>query len=112
MLTHVLDSQGSPLGGVGPDELSDIANTGQLINRGSAEGKYFTSSSQDASSYARQAVSAFGDAPYTNIKVDVPNSILPSPVSVDGGIPAYVIPNESLQGLKPQILDTMDLPNR
>lgn len=97
---------------VGPDELSDIQNTGELINRGSAEGKYFTSSSADASSYAQQAVSAFGDAPYTTVKVDVPNSMLPSPVSVDGGIPAFVIPNANLPGLKPQVLDSMAIPER
>jgi hypothetical protein len=95
---------------VKPDELADIQNTGQLINRGSAEGKYFTSSSADASDYARQAVRAFGDPPYTTIRTDVPNSLLPSPVSVDGGIPAYVIPDEALRGLRPQVLNAMDIP--
>lgn len=48
---------------VGPAELSDIQKTGQLINRGSAEGKYFTSSAENASDYAKQAVNAFGDPP-------------------------------------------------
>lgn len=95
---------------VGPDELADINKTGQVINKGSAEGKYFTNSAEQASSYAKQAVNAFGDAPYTTIKVDVPTSSLPNPVSVDGGIPAYVIPNESLKGLKPQVLDSSAVP--
>ena len=96
---------------VGPDELSNIRETGELINKGSAEGKYFASSSEGASSYARQAVAGFGDAPYTTVKVDVPNKLLPNPTSVDRGIPAYVLPNESLKGLKPEILDTMALPD-
>lgn len=81
---------------VGPDELADIKKTGQLINRGSAEGKYFTNSAEHASDYAKQAVKAFGDQPYTTIKTKVPTSSLPSPTSVDRGIPAYVIPNKSL----------------
>ena len=95
---------------VGPDELSDIQRTGQLINRGSAEGKYFTSSSEHASDYARQAVRAFGDPPYTTVRTQVPNSALPKPVSVDGGIPAYVVPDKALRGLKPEVLDTMAVP--
>lgn len=95
---------------VGPDELADIHKTGKLINRGSAEGKYFTNSAEDASSYAKQAVKAFGDQPYTIIKTKVPTSSLPSPVSVDRGIPAYVLPNETLPGLKPEILNSMPIP--
>ena len=83
---------------------------GKLINRGSAEGKYFTNSAEDASSYAKQAVKAFGDQPYTIIKTKVPTSSLPSPVSVDRGIPAYVLPNETLPGLKPEILNSMPIP--
>ena len=95
---------------VGPGELADIQKTGQLINRGSAEGKYFTSSAEHASDYAKQAVKAFGDQPYTTIKTKVPTSSLPSPVSVDGGIPAYVIPNNSLKGLTPEVLKSMAVP--
>ena len=114
------DALGSPLvtkGGtttlyraVGPDELADIQKTKQLINRGSAEGKYFTTSAEHASSYAKQAVNAFGDAPYTIVKTKVPKSSLPSPVSVDRGIPAYVVPNKSLQNLKPEVLNSMPIP--
>lgn len=95
---------------VGPDELADIQKTGQLINRGSAEGKYFTTSAEHASDYAKQAVKAFGDAPYTTVKTKVPTSSLPSPVSVDGGIPAYVVPNNALPGLKPSVLNSMAIP--
>ncbi|WP_017444194.1 RHS repeat-associated core domain-containing protein [Gayadomonas joobiniege] len=95
---------------VGPDELADIKDTGKLINRGSAEGKYFTTSSEHASDYAKQAVNAFKDPPYTTIKTQVPTSSLPKPVSVDGGIPAYVVPNQSLNGLKPEVLNSMAIP--
>lgn len=97
---------------VGPDELTDIQETGQFINRGSAEGKYFTTSSEAASDYSRQAVEAFGDQPYTTVKTQVPSSSLPAPVSVDGGIPAHVIPDGELPKLKPEILDTMAIPHR
>lgn len=95
---------------VGPNELADIRATKQIRNRGSAEGKYFTSSSEYASEYAKKAVSMFGDAPYTTIKTQVPRSSLPSPVSVDGGIPAYVIPDNALPGLLPSVLDSMAIP--
>src|SRR5436309_3646246 len=53
---------------VGPAELADIQANGILRNLGSAEGKYFTTSAEAASSYAKQAVSAFGDPPYTLIQ--------------------------------------------
>lgn len=95
---------------VGPDELADIKDTGKLINKGSAEGKYFTTSSEHASDYAKKAVNAFKDPPYTTIKTQVPTSSLPKPVSVDGGIPAYVVPNHSLNGLKPEVLNSMAIP--
>jgi len=95
---------------VGPDELADIKDTGKLINRGSAEGKYFTTSSEHASDYAKQAVNGFKDPPYTTVKTQVPTSSLPNPVSVDGGIPAYVVPNQSLGGLKPEVLNSMAIP--
>ncbi|MFD2256890.1 RHS repeat-associated core domain-containing protein [Luteolibacter algae] len=95
---------------VGPDELADISQTGQLINRGSAEGKYFTTSAEHASDYAQQAVRRFRDPPYTTIMTEVPTSSLPAPTSVDGGIPAFVIPNNALPGLQPTILDWMAVP--
>ncbi|MCP3995478.1 MAG: RHS repeat-associated core domain-containing protein [bacterium] len=97
---------------VGPDELGDIQNTGKLINRGSAEGKYFTSSVEGASDYARQAVRAFGDPPYTTIRTQIPRSHLPASVDVDGGIPAYVIPDDTLPSLVPEILSSMPIPRR
>lgn len=86
--------------------------TGALRNLGSAEGKYFTTSSAAASDYARQAVSAFGDPAYTTITTRIPNSVLQgiAPVTVDGGIPAYVVPNQYLPGLRPSVSGSMALP--
>ncbi len=95
-----------------PDELSDIQNTGAFNNLGSAEGKYFTTSSASASAYARLAVNAFGDAPYTTVTTQIPNSVLMGieEVPVDGGIPAYVVPNEYLPRLTPSVSSSMALP--
>ena len=97
---------------VGPAELGDIQLTGAFRNLGSAEGKYFTTSAEAAVSYGRQAVNAFGDAPYTVVQTRVPGSFLEglSPVTVDRGIPAYVIPNSSLPGLTPKILNYSPIP--
>lgn len=85
---------------VGPAELADINATNALRNLGSAEGKYFTTSAAEASAYAKQAVKAFGDQPYTIIRTDVPNSIFKglSPATVDRGIPAWVIPRTAFRG--------------
>ena len=97
---------------VGPAELADIQANGILRNLGSAEGKYFTTSAEAASSYAKQAVAGFGDPPYTLIQTRVPNSIFEglAPATVDRGIPAWVIPNNRLPGLTPQVLPTMPIP--
>lgn len=97
---------------VGPAELADIKATGALRNLGSAEGKYFTTSAAEASAYAKQAVKAFGDQPYTIIRTDVPNSIFKglSKEVVDRGIPAWVIPTERLPGLVPRVMDHSPLP--
>lgn len=97
---------------VGPAELADIGATGALRNLGSAEGKYFTTSEAGASAYAKQAVKAFGDQPYTIIRTDVPNSIFKglSPATVDRGIPAWVIPTDRLPGLVPRVMDHSPLP--
>jgi len=42
------------------------------------------------------AVNAFNDPAYTTVTTTIPNSVLVGieEVPVDGGIPAYVIPNE------------------
>jgi hypothetical protein len=96
---------------VSPAELADIQTLGVFKNLGSAEGKYFTTSAEEAAAYAKQAVAGFGDAPYTLIKTEVPNSIFQglSPVTVDRGIPTWVIPNDRLPGLVPQVIDHFPL---
>lgn len=99
---------------VGPAELADIQANNILRNLGSAEGKYFTTSAEAASWYAKQAVRGLGDPPYTLIQTRVPNSIFEGlpPATVDRGVPAWVIPNNRLPGLTPQVLDTMPIPSR
>ncbi|OYU53316.1 MAG: hypothetical protein CFE27_00085 [Alphaproteobacteria bacterium PA1] len=86
--------------------------TARSASLGSAEGKYFTTSAAEASAYAKQAVNAFGDQPYTIIRTDVPNSIFRglSPAAVDRGIPAWVIPTDRLPGLVPHVMDHSPLP--
>ncbi len=98
---------------VGPDELADIAATGAFNNIPGLEGKYFTTSAEDAANYARQAVKGFRDPPYTIVGTQVPRSVLGQPgisAVVDRGIPAYVIPNESLPGLVPEIWNYSPVP--
>lgn len=98
---------------VGPDELADIMSSGQFRSIPGLEGKYFTTSPQAASNYAQQAVRAFGDEPYTIVSTNAPTSVVNQPgisAIVDGGIPAYVIPNSSLPGLTPTIWNYSPLP--
>ncbi len=98
---------------VGPDELADIRRTGQFRNLGNAEGKYFTTSAKAASDYARQAVSAFGDEPYTIVHTQISRSRLADPsifATVDGGIPAYVVPDGSLPTMIPSVLTSSPIP--
>jgi hypothetical protein len=60
----------------------------------------------------RQAVTGFGDPPYALIRTQVPYKVLEglTPATVDRGIPAWVVPNEQLQGLTPEILNWMAVP--
>ena len=99
---------------VGPAELADIFETGVFRNLGSAEGKYFTTSGESAASYAKQAVSGFGDPAYTLVETRAPSSILNGLTSatVDRGIPAWVVPDSRLPGLVPRVLDRMPMPTK
>jgi hypothetical protein len=77
------------------------------------EGKYFTTSPEAAADYARKAVRGFKDPPYTIVGTKVPRGVLNQPgisAVVDQGIPAYVIPNQSLPGLLPHIWNYSPLP--
>jgi hypothetical protein len=69
----------------------DIQATGGFRTlAGGVEGKYFTTSGEAAASYARQAVRAFNDPPYTIVRTQVPESVLLGPgisATVDRGIP-------------------------
>jgi hypothetical protein len=99
---------------VKPAELADIQATGRFRSLpGGVEGKYFTTSADAAASYGRQAVRAFGDPPYTIVKTQVPESVLARPgisATVDRGIPAYVLPDDVLPGLRPEILNHSPVP--
>lgn len=97
---------------VGPAELAHIQKTGKLVNLGSAEGKYFTTQAEAASSYARQAVKGFGDPPYTMVSTEIPTSAI-TPVmraTVDRGVPAVVVPDALLPGLVPRVHTSMPIP--
>lgn len=98
---------------VNPTELINIQKTNTFTNLYGLEGKYFTTSGEQASTYAREAVNAFGDAPYTIVKTQVPQSILETPgisATIEKGIKAYQLPNEFLFGLKPEILNYSPIP--
>ena len=83
---------------VKPEELTDIQGTGQFINRGSAEGKYFALTGVGASAYAKQTVRGFGDPPYTLVITQIPEHTITSTMraQVDRGIAAVVIPDALL----------------
>ena len=78
----------------------------------SSEGKYFTTSAVEASSYAKMAVKGFGDPPYTLAATTAPRAVLRGLTSaqVEGGIKAWVIPNERLPELPPTVLNQMPIP--
>ena len=100
---------------VGPEELESIRATEQFTNLPGLESKYFTTSAEDAADYAKQAVRAFGDEPYTIIKTQVNKKVLNQPninATVDGGIPAVVLPNKDLKNLKPKELNYSPLPKK
>jgi hypothetical protein len=88
---------------VQPAELSDIQATGTLRNPIGVETKYFASSPQGAASYANQAVTAFGDAPYDFVRTEIATSSLNPEnfVQVDRGIETIVLTTEQLKNLSP-----------
>ena len=97
---------------VQPNELADILKTGAFRNLGFAEGKYFSTTAEGAASYAKQAFYGLGDAPYTLVKTEVPNSLLGQfPISlVDRNVPAIVLPNSALPGLVPRVVSHSPIP--
>ena len=98
---------------VNPAELADIQATGVFRNLGAAEGKYFSTTAEEAASYAKQAFYGFKDPPYTLIRTEVSTSVLEqlSIQVVDRGVPAVVVPNQVLSGLMPQIVSYFPLPS-
>ena len=49
---------------------------------------------------------------HTRFKAEVPKSYLGTPVEVDGGIRAFVIPEKHLRDLRPTILDSAEAPGK
>lgn len=97
---------------VKPEELEDIEKTGILQSVGPAESKYFSTTAEGAASYAKQAVAAFRDPPYTLVKTTVPRSLLRAEyfAEVDRGVPAVALPNSALEELIPEILNSFPIP--
>ena len=89
-----------------------IEETGQFINRGSAEGKYFSLDPEGVSSYAKQAVAGFGDPPYTMVQTQIRTRLLTPEMGarVDRGVNALVLPNGLLPGLTPTVSPFMVVP--
>jgi hypothetical protein len=81
-----------------PGEAADIAASGVLRNPNGIEVKYFSTTIDGAASYAQQASRAFGDGPFTFIRVDVPTNLITTEmrVTVDRGVPTVVLPSNML----------------
>jgi RHS repeat-associated protein len=100
---------------VGDAELKLVQASGGRIpaSLSGLEVKYFSATAEGASSYARQAVRGFGDAPYTLIEAQIPRSALPANVlhQVDQNVPAVILPNSYLPSLGPaQVWTYMPVP--
>jgi len=97
---------------VKPEELIDIQETGAFINRGFAEGKYFSTTAEGASAYAKQAYYGFGELAYTLVTTQLLTSAITPDMraTVDRGILVVVIPNDLLPSLTPRIEQSMPLP--
>lgn len=99
---------------VGDAELKVIQASGRVpASLSGLEVKYFSATAEGASSYARQAVRGFGDAPYTLIETQVSRSSLPASVlqQVDRNVPAVILPNSQLPSLGPaQVWTHMPVP--
>jgi hypothetical protein len=100
--------------GVMPRELANIEISDKFINLGNAAGKYFSSTREGVSSYAKQAFYGFGDPPYTMYQTEIPTWIIqPEWMStVDRNVPAVVVPDRYLPYLRPQKLPTMPVPGK
>ncbi len=98
--------------GVVPAELASIEQTGKFLNLGSVEGKFFSKTAEGVTSFARYATAAFKDPPYTLVRTEIlTRQLTPEMLAtVDRGIPAVVIPNDTLPQLAPTIVPFMVLP--
>lgn len=89
------------------EELEEIQRTNQFRNPEGIEVKYFVLTVEEAERYAKLAVQAFRDSPYSIVRTAVVAEILDREgvaVTVDGGIRTYVLTSEMIEGLKPELL--------
>ena len=95
-----------------PEELVDIQEAGTFVNRGFAAGKYFSTTAEGASAYAKQAYYGLGDPAYTLMTTHILTSAITPDMcaTVDRGIPVVVIPNDMLPSLTPRIELSMPIP--
>lgn len=96
---------------VGDAELQIIESSGGRIaaSLSGLEVKYFSATPEGAASYAKQAVSRFGDAPYTLVETQIARSSLHTQVArqVDRNVPAVALPNMFLSTLTPAKIWTL-----
>jgi RHS repeat-associated protein len=104
---------------VSPSELKDLQdNNGKFRNPKGVESKYFSTTPDGASSYAKQSYKAGGavyEGPYTVVSTETTAKFVNSSmtVTVDGGIPTVVIPTAQLSGLTPaKLLNFTPLPSK
>jgi hypothetical protein len=98
---------------VKPAELAHIQATNSFQPLWPGMGKYFTPSAESAASFAKQASAGFSDGPYTIIQTTAPATVFDglTPASVDRGIEAWVLPDESLRDLSPQVMESSPIPD-
>lgn len=91
---------------VTPEELQSIQELGAFSNPYGIGSKYFSTTLAGAQSDAAQAEQVFGDEPYSFVRTTIPTrSITPDMVvSVDGGVPTVVVPEEVLPVLTEPII--------
>ena len=97
---------------VRPEELKSISTTGRFsipTPEMAVEGKYFTTSLTNAKQYGEMTSKMFGYPPNTIIKTKISNRVLNTftPVEVDGGIKAHVLPESVFETLSPKVLYTL-----
>jgi hypothetical protein len=82
-------------------ELISIRSTGVFLNPIGIETKYFSTSLEGAQFYAAQAISRFGEGPFTFVRTSIQSSLITDQMSVlvDRGISTIALPEALLAKL-------------